>query len=141
MKIFKRVFLISSACLLVIYGVSYTCFAMEGEPLILPSYSEDLPPSPMIEYVPSFEEHILSPPDEDPAVERERPAGEGADDESSVFDSGDFYLDSGEPDLTKDVYAIRQYTEFFLFGVFPISVAILLIVFFCVWFQRTFFDL
>lgn len=42
------------------------------------------------------------------------------------------------PELNKNVYAIRQYIEFFLFGIIPIAAAVLVVYVFCRWFGRTF---
>lgn len=56
------------------------------------------------------------------------------------------YLDSGYvdgqtpaiPSPEENIFAMRRYMEFFLFGLIPISLAVFLIVLLCVWFYKTF---
>lgn len=88
--------------------------------------------------------------DADVEQSEENPDGDSSDtfgqveSEWEIIDSGFTVLDSGvSPDEVvynpaEDLYAIRKYFEFFLFGLLPVTAAIVLVAAFCVWFYRTF---
>lgn len=70
-------------------------------------------------------------------------SGENRPDEDKYkpdfLDSG--YVDGETPALPtpeQNIYAIRRYMEFALFGLIPIALAVAVIACFCVWFYKTF---
>lgn len=66
--------------------------------------------------------------------------GSGGKDEESegVFDSG---VPGDVPNLARDVHAIRQYWEFTLYGIIPVTVSVIAVIAGFVWFRKVFIRL
>lgn len=163
MRVYVRTLAVAAICLFTIYASCFLCFAEDVPAGETPGTEtsdtvEDV--SPEESEIP--EQSDAEPPPEDREPEEstigdasepepgessseENPAGGGGigagsesdvepnnGDADSVDTGGDVYS------VAEDVHAIRQYAEFFLFGIIPLSCAFGLVIAGCIWFRKVF---
>lgn len=160
MRVYVRTLAVAAICLFTIYASCFLCFAED----VPAGDTPETKTSDTVEDVSPEESEIPEQSDEEPLPEdaepsnsetsseieesssiEENPAGDGGigvgsesdvepnnSDTDSVDTGGDVYS------VAEDVHAIRQYTEFFIFGVIPLSVAVCFIIAGCIWFRKIF---